>query len=346
MKVEKAKIDDVPQMQRMINFMANRGELLPRALSELYENIRDFFVVREDGQVVACVALHVSWADLAEIRSLAVDENWQAQGLGALLVEACLQEAGKLGILAVFCLTSKPNFFENCGFQHIDKVELPRKIWSECYQCPKFPNCDEVALIYRLSSGGDREAQAISNTSESQTSMVKREQTLSTEQVYEGRAVKLRVDTVEKSNGSKTTREIVEHSDCVVVVPLDNQGDILLVRQYRKPVEKGLLELPAGGIEPGEDPVECVRRELREETGYSPQKIEELGGFYSTPGYCTEYLHLYLATELRYSPLVAEDTEGIELVRVPLSRIPGLIASGEICDAKSIAGLLRFIHKS
>jgi ADP-ribose pyrophosphatase len=176
--------------------------------------------------------------------------------------------------------------------------------------------------------------------------MVKREQTLSTEQVYEGRAVKLRVDTVEKSNGSKTTREIVEHSDCVVVVPLDNQGDILLVRQYRKPVEKGLLELPAGGIEPGEDPVECVRRELREETGYSPQKIEELGGFYSTPGYCTEYLHLYLATELRYSPLVAEDTEGIELVRVPLSRIPGLIASGEICDAKSIAGLLRFIHKS
>ena len=346
MKAERATIDDVPQMQRMINLMADRGEMLPRALSELYENIRDFSVVRESGRVVACVALHVSWADLAEIRSLAVDEERQTRGLGALLVETCLQEAAELGISAVFCLTSKPAFFESCGFHHIDKAELPRKVWAECYQCPKFPDCDEVALIHHLWLSSDSKAQELSNTSGNQTLKLNAERTLSTKQIYEGRAVKLRVDTVEKSNGRKSTREIVEHSDCVVIVAMDNEDNVLLVRQYRKPVEKGLLELPAGGIEPGEDPIECVRRELREETGYLPQKIEKLGGFYSTPGYCTEYLHLYLATELSYSPLVAEDTESIELVRVPLNRIPSLIASGEICDAKSIAGLLRVIFKS
>jgi ADP-ribose pyrophosphatase len=172
---------------------------------------------------------------------------------------------------------------------------------------------------------------------------VKEERTLSTQQIYQGRAIKLRVDAVEKPSGRRTSREIVEHGDCVAIIAVDDKDNVLLVQQFRKAVGKELLEIPAGGIEEGEDPSEAVCRELREETGYSPGKVEELRGFYSTPGYCTEYLHLYLATDLSPDPLEAEDTEGIELVRIHKSEILSLIASGKICDAKSIAGLLRFI---
>jgi ADP-ribose pyrophosphatase len=162
--------------------------------------------------------------------------------------------------------------------------------------------------------------------------------------VYEGRAVKLRVDTVRMPGGRETTREIVEHSDCVAIIAVDDKDNILLVEQFRKSVEKELLEIPAGGIEPGEIPEDCVRREMREETGFLPRRLERLGGFYSTPGYCTEYLYLYLATDLVPSPLQAEDSESISLVRVPPAQIPGLIASGAICDAKSIAGLFAFLE--
>jgi len=144
-------------------------------------------------------------------------------------------------------------------------------------------------------------------------------------------------------SGRKTTREIVEHDDCIAVVAL-NDDNVLLVNQYRKAIDKELLEIPAGGIEPGEDPVAAVQREMREETGYLPRKIERLGGFYSTPGYCTEYLYLYLATNLTPSPLEAEDTENISVVWVPLSEIPSLITSGKICDAKSIVGLFTFLE--
>jgi len=144
--------------------------------------------------------------------------------------------------------------------------------------------------------------------------------------------------------GRETTREIVEHADCVAVVVVDADNNVLLVNQFRKPVEKELLEVPAGGIDPGEDPETTVRRELREEIGYLPRRVERLGGFYSAPGYCSEYLYLYLATDLTPSRLHAEDTESIELVRVPITQIPGLIASGKICDAKSIAGLLTFLE--
>ena len=168
------------------------------------------------------------------------------------------------------------------------------------------------------------------------------EETLSSRKVFEGRALKLRVDTVKLPSGKQTTREIVEHENCVAIVALDDAENILLVRQFRKPVEKELLEIPAGGIDPGETPEEAVRREMREETGFLPRKVAKLGGFYSSPGFCTEYLHLYLAGDLVASPLQAEDSESISLVRVPLSQIPGLIASGAICDAKSIAGLLAF----
>ena len=146
--VEKARINDLPQIHQLINYFADRDEMLARSLSEIYENIRDYFVVKEGERVVACAALHVSWADLAEVKSLAVAEDSQQQGIGVRLVEACLKEAKGLGIPTVFCLTYQPAFFEKFGFSQLDKMELPRKIWTECYRCPKFPDCDEVALIY------------------------------------------------------------------------------------------------------------------------------------------------------------------------------------------------------
>ena len=153
MKPEKARVSDVPQMHKLINSFADKGEMLARSLSEIYENIRDYFVVRQGERVIACGALHISWSDLAEIKSLAVAEDSQKQGIGDQLVEACLKEARALGIPTVFCLTYKPAFFERLGFSQLDKMELPHKVWGECYRCPKFPNCDEVALIYHLKTG-------------------------------------------------------------------------------------------------------------------------------------------------------------------------------------------------
>ena len=150
MKVDRAKVSDAISMHQMISHFADKGEILPRALSEIYEDIRDYFVVRERGRVIACAALHVTWVDLAEIRSLAVDEKEQKQRIGSLLAQACLEEAKELGIPRVFCLVRKPAFFEKHGFKLIDKMELPQKVWVECYRCPKFPNCDEVALIRQL----------------------------------------------------------------------------------------------------------------------------------------------------------------------------------------------------
>ena len=153
-QIEKAKIPDVPEMHRLINYFANRGEMLPRPLSELYENIRDFFVIREDERVVGCAALHVSWSDLAEVRSVVVAEDEQGKGFGDKLVAACLQEAADLGIKTIFCFTYQPDFFRRHSFADIDKMELPRKVWTDCFRCPKFPNCDENALIYYA---GERE---------------------------------------------------------------------------------------------------------------------------------------------------------------------------------------------
>ena len=172
-----------------------------------------------------------------------------------------------------------------------------------------------------------------------------KEKIISSKHVFSGRAVSLRVDTVELPSGRHTTREIVEHPACIVAVPIDEQGNVLLVRQFRHPVNKRLLELPAGGIEENETPEDAVRRELQEEIGYLPRKIEALGGFYSAPGFCTEYLYLFVATELTPSRLVASDTDEIEVIRMPLAGIPDLIASSEICDSKSVAGLLRYLKE-
>jgi amino-acid N-acetyltransferase len=146
----KATISDATQIHQMINALASQGEMLARPLSEIYENIRDYFVIRQGEKVIACAGLHVNWADLAEIKSLAVNPDNQNQGLGEQLVTACLAEAGELGIATIFCLTYKPNFFQKCGFMLVKKTDLPHKVWGECYRCPKFPDCDEEALILYL----------------------------------------------------------------------------------------------------------------------------------------------------------------------------------------------------
>ncbi len=169
------------------------------------------------------------------------------------------------------------------------------------------------------------------------------EKLVSSKEVFHGRSVRLRIDTVVKPSGEQTSREIVEHKDCIAVVPIDANNNVILVKQYRTPAGKTLLEIPAGSIEAGEDPEDCVRRELQEEIGYLPETIIKLGGVYAAPGYCTEYLHLYLARDLKESRLVAEDTDEIEIVRIPLSEIPELIKTGRISDGKSVSGLLRVI---
>jgi ADP-ribose pyrophosphatase len=170
------------------------------------------------------------------------------------------------------------------------------------------------------------------------------EKTLSSKVVFKGRALRMRVDTVLTADGRRSTREIVEHPDCIAVVALDTGGNVLLERQYRQPIGKELLEIPAGGIDAGEEPEAAVVREMREETGFRPQQVTKLTGFYSSPGFTTEYLHLYLATDLVPDPLSAEDTAGIEVVPVPLTQIPDLISSGKIQDGKSIVGLLFYLE--
>jgi amino-acid N-acetyltransferase len=126
--------------------------MLARSLSEIYENIRDFVVVRKGKRIIGCAALHVMWSDLAEIKSVAVDEELQRQRVGYELVTALLKEAKELGISTVFCLTYKPMFFEKLGLQEVEKMTLPQKIWTECYRCSKFPNCDETAMTIQITA--------------------------------------------------------------------------------------------------------------------------------------------------------------------------------------------------
>jgi amino-acid N-acetyltransferase len=134
----------------MINFYASKGLMLPRPLSSIYEHIRDFFVYAVKDDIVACAALHVCWEDLAEIRALAVQEGYDNKGIGSRLVQSCLEEACQLLISKVFCLTYTPQFFEKFGFRIIDKNELPKKIWGDCINCIKFPDCKEEAMIIEL----------------------------------------------------------------------------------------------------------------------------------------------------------------------------------------------------
>ena len=170
------------------------------------------------------------------------------------------------------------------------------------------------------------------------------EPTVESRLAYEGRIVNVRVDTVQLSRGALGTREIVEHSECVCIVPLDEQNDVILVRQYRKPAEENLLEIPAGGVEKGEVSQEAVLRELQEETGYTADKLQHLSTFWTTPGFCNELMHAYLATDLRPGSPHQDEDEDIQVVKVPLDRIPDMIRRREIRDAKSIASLLMVLH--
>ncbi|MBI4307516.1 MAG: N-acetyltransferase [Chloroflexi bacterium] len=150
LKPQKASIADVPQIHGLVSHYAQQGDLLFRPLGEIYETLRDFFVFREDGKVVACGALHIYWEDLAEVKSLAVASDMQGRGLGQRIVGACLAEAQSLGIPAVFALTLRPGFFEKLGFQRVDLMDLPRKVFHECLRCSKIAHCNEIAVIRRL----------------------------------------------------------------------------------------------------------------------------------------------------------------------------------------------------
>lgn len=170
------------------------------------------------------------------------------------------------------------------------------------------------------------------------------EATIDSRRIYDGKIFGVRVDTVALPNGRTSQREIIEHGNSVVMVPVDSQRRVLLVRQYRKAPEKPLLEAPAGGLEEGEVPEDGALRELQEEVGFTAGKLQRMPGFWLTPGFCTEYMHAYIATDLSRSVLAPDYDENIEVMPVPLAQIPDLIRSGEIEDAKSIAALLMAIH--
>ena len=148
--LRKAQINDVKEIQKLLTHFANRGEMLSRSLSELFEAVRDFYVVEEEGKLLGTTALHIVWEDLAEIRSVAVAEDAGRKGIGTQLNEASLAEARELGLKRVFCLTYKPDFFARFGFRIVDKAELPHKVWGDCMKCVKFPDCDEIAMTLDL----------------------------------------------------------------------------------------------------------------------------------------------------------------------------------------------------
>jgi amino-acid N-acetyltransferase len=149
--IRKATVKDVAQIHKLLGHFANQGTLLARPLSELYDHVRDFFVVEQNGNgPLGVCALGICWEDLAEVKSLAVWEEFQHQKWGSQLVETCLVEARSLGLKRVFVLTYAQKFFEKLGFQEVEKNTLPHKIWNDCIKCPKFPDCDETAMVIDL----------------------------------------------------------------------------------------------------------------------------------------------------------------------------------------------------
>ncbi|MFO0753686.1 MAG: N-acetyltransferase [Thermodesulfovibrionales bacterium] len=150
MKIRRAKTADVKDIHKFVNEFAKNEEMLPRALNDLYESVRDFFIYEEAGEMKGICALRVVWEDLAEVRSLAVRLESRGSGIGTALVKRCLRDARELGIKKVFALTYLPEFFEKAGFKRIDKAKLPHKIWGDCLKCPKFPECNEHAVIITL----------------------------------------------------------------------------------------------------------------------------------------------------------------------------------------------------
>lgn len=150
MNVRSAKISDAKGICSLINSYAERDKMLFRSLADIYENLQCFTVAEVDGAVVGCCALEVVWSDLAEIKSLAVDQANTDKGIGTMLVSAAVEQAHLLGVPRVFALTLKAEFFEKLGFEVIDKEKLPMKVWSDCARCPKQQNCDEIAVIKKV----------------------------------------------------------------------------------------------------------------------------------------------------------------------------------------------------
>lgn len=148
--VRKAYPEDIRNIHRIINIAASKGEMLPRSLAELYENLRDYVVYEKNGKIVGTGALHICWEDLAEIRSVCVAKRWRRMGIGTEIVNFLIDEAKNLRIRRIFLLTYQVDFFRNLGFSLVDKRDLPQKIWTECVRCPKFPNCDEKAMMMDL----------------------------------------------------------------------------------------------------------------------------------------------------------------------------------------------------
>jgi amino-acid N-acetyltransferase len=150
--IRKAVVSDVKTICQLMGPFASRGVILPRSLSEVYDNLRDYYVYCHEGQatIVGACAIHVCWEDLAEIRSLAVKDEFAGRGIGKSLVKKCLAEARELGVRRVFVLTYQKDFFEKMGFRVVDKAELPHKVWADCVRCIKFPDCDEVAMLEEL----------------------------------------------------------------------------------------------------------------------------------------------------------------------------------------------------
>ncbi len=149
--IRKAKMSDVKDMQKLIEVYAKKGEMLPRSLLEIYENIRDYIVSTLDtDEIVGVCAMHIFWDGLAEVRSLAVKQEYTHKGIGTALTKSCIDEARNFEITQIFSLTYKPEFFEKLGFRIVDKSLLPQKIWSDCLKCPQFPDCNEIALILEL----------------------------------------------------------------------------------------------------------------------------------------------------------------------------------------------------
>ncbi len=165
------------------------------------------------------------------------------------------------------------------------------------------------------------------------------ERTLHSQEIFAGRIVRLRVDTVELPDGQQSTREVVEHAGAVAIVALDSAGQVVMVRQYRQPVERILVEIPAGTLEIGEDPLNCARRELEEETGLIAAHWEKILTYYSAPGFTNECLHIFMATGLTNGTAQTDHDEFVETVRVPLSEAYQQIFTGRIADGKSIIGI-------
>lgn len=170
------------------------------------------------------------------------------------------------------------------------------------------------------------------------------EETLSSRRLYEGVVVNLRVDRVRMSTGHEGVREVVEHSGAVAVVAVDREDRVLLVRQHRHATGRSLLELPAGTLDRDEQPAACAARELEEETGFRAGRVKRLGGFFVSPGYCTEYIHAYLATELEPGVAGGDEDEDIEVLALPLAEVLRLVEAGELEDAKSLAAILLYLR--